>query len=79
MSLKRIVIDHSPAMPTMVNIILLKIDICPPKSAPTRSNPKIPIKPQLIAPTIIKTNAVLSINMQILSVFLSMLLFAYPL
>ena len=60
-SLKRMVMHQSPASPTRANIIRLIMPDCPPNSAPTASNPKNPISPQLIAPIIVKTKAVLSI------------------
>ena len=68
-SLKKKEIDHSPARPTIVNIILLIIDACPPNKEPTRSRPKSPIEPQFKAPIITRIKANAFIVRMLLSVW----------
>ena len=60
LSRKRRDMHHSPARPTRVKMILLKVAACPPKSQPTKSNLNKPTEPQFNAPMITSINDVLS-------------------
>lgn len=48
------------ASPTMAKMIRLNTAPCPPKMAPTKSNPKIPMEPQFNPPMITSASAILS-------------------
>ena len=54
--------DHTPARPTNVKTIRVNAELSPPKIHATKSKAKIPILPQFRAPTITRTNAILSIT-----------------
>lgn len=71
LSLKSNVIHHNPASPTIVKIMRLMSEPCPPQINPTMSTPKSPIEPQFIAPIIANISAVVSMYTS------SFLLFSY--
>lgn len=69
LSLNSRFMHHSPARPTITNIILEITEACPPNIAPTRSNRNKPIKSQFKAPIITSTSENLFNFIQLLFVY----------